>query len=186
MLRPRYLVALAALGLGLALPLVSCSATLPQNPVTTPTRLPQFEGTSLDGKPYRFPADILGRPTLLLVGFVQDAQFDADRWLLGLLQTKPDCRILEVPAVRGFIPGLLRDTIDGGMRQGIPEEDWASVVTVYDDAESVAKLSGTGHPRNIRVLLVDKAGEVVWFHDRGYSAGVLLRMLEVLDRLEQS
>ena len=56
------------------------------------------------------------------------------------------------------------------MRNGIPEEDWGIVITVYKDAEKIARFLGNNNPRNVRAVLLDKAGEVRWFHDRGFSA----------------
>jgi hypothetical protein len=56
------------------------------------------------------------------------------------------------------------------MRRGIPEEDWGSVITVYDDAESILAFTGNQKPNNGRVMLLNKDGKVLWFTDRGYSA----------------
>jgi len=50
-------------------------------------------------------------------------------------------------------------------------------VTLYgEDAEELAALTGTELPNNARVLLVDGAGRIVWFADRGYSATGLLEL----------
>jgi hypothetical protein len=63
------------------------------------------------------------------------------------------------------------------MRKGIPFEDWAVVVTLYgDDAEYVKEFTGNTGGNNIRVALLDQTGKVLWFHDRGYSAGKLLEL----------
>lgn len=158
--------------------LASCSSPLPnRDPLGEP--FPQVRGESLEGTSMSLPDELRGAPALLIVGYLQDAQFDADRWLFGLLQSEVDLRILEVPAVRGWVPRLISGKIDQGMRDGIPAEDWASVVTVYGDAGKVAQFSGTELGNNVRVFLLDAQGEVIWFHDRGYSAGVLIEMLEV-------
>jgi hypothetical protein len=126
----------------------------------------------------------LSEPSVLLLGYVQDAQFDADRWLIGLLQLAPDVRIFEVPTLVGFFPFLFENTIDGGMRKGIPEEDWKSVVTIYgDDADKVLEFTGNERPRNMRVLLLDSNGNVAWFHDRGFSAGKMLELNEAISGL---
>jgi len=142
---------------------------------------PAVIGKSLEGQEVRLP---LGEPSVLLLGYVQDAQFDADRWLVGLLQIAPDVRIFEVPTLVGFFPFLFEDTIDGGMRSGIPEEDWKSVVTIYgDDADKVLDFTGNEKPRNMRVLLLDSDGKVEWFHDRGFSAGRLLELDKAISNL---
>ena len=86
-------------------------------------------------------------------------------------------RILEVPAVAGLFPRMIANTIDSGMRRGIPSEDWQYVVTVYGGgASEIVAFTGNENPRNIRVLLVDKDGQVLWFHDRGFSASKLLEL----------
>ena len=70
------------------------------------------------------------------------------------------------------------------MRSGIPEEDWASVITVYgSDADRIVALTGNEQPRNMRVLLLDAEGRVRWFHDRGFSAAKLLELVRTAREL---
>ncbi|MDE0915803.1 MAG: hypothetical protein OSB57_11580 [Planctomycetota bacterium] len=143
--------------------------------------LPAVSGEALTGEHLTLPLQV---PSVLLVGFVQEAQFDADRWLVGLLDNPKDIRILEVPTVRGFIPGLISGTIDSGMRSGIPQEDWPSVVTLYgEDASTVVDFTGNERPRNMRVLLLDQNGRVCWFHDRGFSATHLIDLKRAVDQV---
>jgi len=171
---PPFLASLAAL-LVLA---ASCSSpTARRNPVGEP--FPDVRGEALDETAVRLPADVAGgdRPAILLIGYDMDAQFDIDRWLLGLLQLNTPARLFEVPTIDGMVPGLIAGTIDSGMRSGIPPSDWASVVTLYgDDAERVVALTGDEGGRNARVLLLDRDGTVVWFADRGWSASLVLAL----------
>ena len=63
------------------------------------------------------------------------------------------------------------------MRSGIPNEDWRGVITLWSqDSERVIRFTGNERPRNGRVLLLDSEGTVVWFTDRGYSAGQMLEL----------
>jgi hypothetical protein len=154
-------MALAAVGL-------ACSSPLPnRNPVGE--TFPRVTGESLDGREHELPGEFAGKKVLLLVGYVQKTQFDIDRWLLGLMQAEVSVAVREVPTIKGFVPGLISGVIDGGMRRGIPEEDWGAVITVYGDAGEIVALTGNENPNNARVLLLDETGKVVWFHDRGYS-----------------
>ena len=73
--------------------------------------------------------------------------------------------------------------IDSGMRSGIPEEDWAAVVTVYEEADKLAAFTGNEAGRNGRVLLLDGEGQVVFYHDRGYSVGSLKKLVAARDAL---
>ncbi len=174
--------ALGALALILA---AACSSPL-ANRDPTGEVLPSVSGTSLDGDPFRLPEDLAGAPAVLVLGFVQEAQFDADRWLLGLLQGGLDLRALEVPTARGWVPARLRGRIDAGMRSGIPSEDWASVWTVYGPgAELLQSFTGNEGPRNARVLLLDAQGQVRWFHDRGFSPAKLLELSAAAGALER-
>ncbi len=157
----------------------SCSTTYPRrNP--TGEVFPSVRGTALDGVDVELPAVGKGAPLLLLVGYDQDAQFDLDRWLLGLSQAKVGVRAYEVPTIPGMAPRMFSGFIDSGMRRGIPEEDWGGVVTLYGEAAPVAKFTGNEDGLTGRVLLLDGDGRVVFFHDRGYSVGSLDKLQEAL------
>jgi hypothetical protein len=161
-------------GLLVALQLGACKSTVP-NSDPTGRPFPSVVGRSLEGEEVRLPEACEGGPAVLLLGYVQKAQFDADRWLYGLLQADLGTAVYEVPTIPGLFPRALAGTIDSGMRSGIPSEDWGSVVTVYGSAaEELVAFTGNENPRNIRVLLLDAEGRVIWFHDRGFSAGVLI------------
>ena len=160
------------------LALCACSSSVPnRDPTGRP--FPTVTGRSLAGEQLALPAAWAGAPAVVLVGYVQDAQFDLDRWLLGLLQLATPVARYELPTIPGLLPGLAAGWIDDGMRSGIPREDWGAVVTVYDDADPIVALTGNERPRNGRVLLLDADGVVRWFHDRGFSAGKAVE----LDRL---
>jgi hypothetical protein len=145
---------------------------------------PSVVGESLDGRRMALPGDLAGSPALLLVAYKQKTQFDVDRWVLGILQSGIDVRVLEVPTIRGWAPRLFAAGIDEGMREGIPPPEWASVVTVYGDAAAIARFTGD-EGRNARVLLLDARGRVVFFHDKGYSPATLLRLKEAAGRLRR-
>jgi len=160
----------------LALQFAACQSSVPNRDPVGET-LPAVVGESLDQQEMRLPEALAGKPAVVLVGYAQDAQFDADRWLYGLLQAELPVRILELPTLPGIFPSVFSGMIDSGMRSGIPAEDWALVVTLYNsDAERLVQFTGNTSPRNIRVLLLDAAGRVLWFHDRGFSAGKLLEL----------
>jgi hypothetical protein len=160
----------------------SCQSPIPRQQVIGMS-MPSVTGESLDGQVVTLPQLDSGRPAVVLVGFKQRAQFDADRWLFGLLQAETPAVLWELPTIPGIFGGMASSWIDNGMRGGIPQEDWGAVVTLYgDDADRMKSFTGTEDGNNIRVMLLDASGQVRWIHDRGYSAG---KMLE-LDRLVRS
>jgi hypothetical protein len=178
-----------SLWIGLSLALAAAVLTLSCCSTSYPRRDPTGEvfppvvGTSLAGEEVTLPAVGRGAPLLLLIGFEQNAQFDLDRWLLGLSEAEVAVRAYEVPTIPGMVPGMVSGFIDGGMRRGIPEEDWGGVVTVYGDAATVAQFVGNEDGLTGRVVLLDAEGRVVFFHDRGYSVGALQSLRDALARL---
>lgn len=147
-------------------------ATIPRkNPLGA--IFPSTSATALDGKNWVIPKDLNGEYSLLLIGFKQNAQFDIDRWLIGIDQKGYHINVFEVPAVGGWLPGLFSSKIDAGMRSGIPKELWKIVITVYDDADNIINFLGNENALNARVVLLDKGGKVVYFHDRGFSVAAL-------------
>ncbi len=180
----RVVMVLIALGC-LAVLLPSCG-TVVERRDPTGSSFPQVRGESLRGEAYTIPDDFLGAPLLILVGYDQDSQFDIDRWLLGINQMGLGVRLMEMPTIPGMVPRMASGFIDSGMRSGIPSEDWGSVVCVYADAHRVVEFTGNETPLPGRVMLLDARGEVVFFHDRGYSVGSLKRLQEALAELEES
>lgn len=150
--------------------MLGCSTSI-ENRDPVGESFPRVTGNALSGESVLLPDAFAGSPVVLLVGYVQDAQFDLDRWLLGLVQLDSEVARVEVPTIDGLLPGMAAGFIDEGMRGGIPREDWASVVTVYDEADAIVRFTGEERPRNGRILLLDGDGIVRWFHDRGDSAG---------------
>ncbi len=147
-------------------------------------RMIRATGESLDGKPYIIPDDFLGKKTLLLFGFVHDAQFDIDRWLIGLDMTKTQISVYEIPTIKGMLPRMFSTFIDDGMREGIPKEIWKGVITVYKEGDAVQRFTGNQSPKNSRVMLLDETGTVIHFYDRGFSVDALNEVRKVLGQTD--
>ena len=137
---------------------------------------PSIVTTSLAGDQVTLPTDYLNRPTVFLIAYKQEAQFDIDRWILGLLQLETPANIIEIPTMLGVAPRIISNMIEDGMRRGIPEINWGSVVTVYSNADQIVELIGNQHPHNAQVILLDRQGKVRWFHNRGYSPALALEL----------
>ncbi len=160
-----------------------CSSPIPRrDPTGEP--FPPVVGESLEGQRVELPGAFTGEPVVLLVGYRQRTQFDLDRWLLGLAEAQVPVAVREVPTISGMVPWMISGTIDGGMRRGIPKEDWGAVVTVYGDANKIEEFTGTENSLPGRILLLDADGTVVFFHDRGYSVGALQRLRDALKGIE--
>jgi hypothetical protein len=139
-------------------------------------------GESLEGKTVFIPEDFTGQETLLLFGYKQDSQFDIDRWLIGLDMSKTKVAAYEIPTIQGMLPRMFSGFIDNGMRRGIPKELWKGVVTVYADGDKIQRFTGNQNPNNARVMLLDKAGRIIYFYDRGFSVDALNAVGEALKK----
>ena len=164
--------------------LAGCSNPIP-NRDPTGELFPTVIGQSLEEQRVELPTDLAGQTAVLLVGYEQDAQFDIDRWLMGILQAEVDAQILEIPTIPSLVATMASGFIDDGMRGGIPVEDWSVVVTLYGSAaKPVAELTGTTNGQIARVLVLDAQGRVSWFDDKGYSARKAIALAEFVARKE--
>lgn len=165
--------------LAISLLSANCSTTYPnRNPVGK--TFPSISGKSLEDKTWKIPEGLSGKTTLLLLGYKMDSQFDIDRWLIGLDMKNVPVTAIELPTIRGMFPRMFSTSIDNGMRSGIPKELWGGVITVYADGDRVQKFTGNEFPRNARVLLIDPKGEIIYFHDGGFSVAALNRLIQAL------
>jgi len=172
-----------AAAIALALSLVGCASSVPRRDPTG-ERFPVVNGKALDGSEVQLPTVGSGKPLLLLIGYEQSTQFDLDRWIMGISDSGLAVKTYEVPTIPGLVPGMFSGWIDGGMRRGIPREDWGGVVTLYADGRRVADFTGNQDGLPGRIMLLDRSGVVVFFHDRGYSLQSLHKLRDALAKLE--
>lgn len=164
--------------------LSACSRTVILDKSQPNQSFPSVIGNSLDEKRVRIPEDFKGNNTVLLIGYKQRAQFDIDRWILGILQADVDVKIVEIPTITGMMPQVVQEFIDNGMRSGIPESDWGSVITVYEDADIIVNTIGNERPQSAHVVLLDKDGRIIWKSNIGYSASQVLELKKIVKSLK--
>lgn len=167
-----------------ALFLNSCAATYTNSDISGEI-FPTVEGTSLEGDEIIIPNHFKGSSVLLILGYKMDSQFDIDRWLIGLDQTQTDIKVYEIPTIQGLFPRMFSTFIDKGMRSGIPKELWGGVITIYADGDDLQEFTGNENPNNGRVILLDKLGKIIYFHDRGFSVQELNNLREKIEELKE-
>jgi hypothetical protein len=163
--------------------LSACGTTVPTPANVQHSRFPEVHGKNLRGETIFIPQHFRGKPTLVLVGYTQNAQFDIDRWILGALQVDLGAEIVELPTIAGMLPQMVQGFIDNGMRKGIPQSDWASVVTVYEDAAKIIAALGNDRPQSAYAVLLDKEGRIAWSANTGYSASQILELKKLVAKL---
>ena len=151
-----------------------------KNPVGE--QFPSVKGHSLEKKNYNIPEDFVGDKVLFLIGFVQNTQFDIDRWTIGLDQTTTKVNTYELPATQGLFPIVFKTRLDDSMRVGIPDEIWGGVITIYKDGGIIQGFTGNENPRNTRVVLIDERGIIIFFHDSGFSIKALNELISSLKK----
>ncbi len=137
---------------------------------------PSVMGETLTEETVALPTHFSAEKTVLLLGYVQNSQFDIDRWLIGLDMTNTPLPVYEVPTIAGMFPQFFSTQINEGMRSGIPKELWQGVITVYEGGDTVQAFTGNENPNNARVLLIDKTGKILFFYDRGFSVAALKQL----------
>jgi len=163
--------------------LTACASKTASTIVVDSSLFPTVRGNSLEGKSVELPAAVAGAPAILLIGYKQNAQFDIDRWVLGLMQAGVKAKMLEVPTVTGIVPSIVSNLIEGGMRKGIPNEDWPSVVTVFSDADKIRAVLGDENPQSAHIVALDSTGKIIWSHNRGYSPRLALELKEAIEKV---
>lgn len=170
----KYFIILTAL-----VALSGCAKTyVNQNPVGT--KFPSVEAESLEQTTHSLPNYFSGKQVVLLLGYKQNSQFDIDRWLIGLDMAQVPADVYELPTIQGWVPSLIKGTINEGMRKGIPEEIWRIVLTIYEDGEAVQEFTGNANPNNARAIVLSPDGTVVYFYDRGFSVAALNELKAVV------
>ncbi|PKF61681.1 hypothetical protein CW745_10180 [Psychromonas sp. psych-6C06] len=159
--------------------ITACSSTYKNNDVDGQT-VPRMLGQTLEQQDVSIPDMFTAEQTLLLVGYKQDTQFDIDRWLIALDMTETRVDAYEIPAIQGMLPRMFKTKINDGMRAGIPKELWKGVITLYEDGETMQAFTGNENANNARVILINQAGEILYFYDRGFSVPALNQLRSVI------
>ena len=141
---------------------------------------PNTSGQTLEENEVEIPEFFKGSKVVLLLGYKMDSQFDIDRWLIGLDMTKTEVKVYELPTIQGLFPRMFKTFIDEGMRSGIPKELWGGVITIYADGDRIQEFTGNENPNNARVILLDENGNILYFHDRGFSVQELNKLRDQL------
>lgn len=143
-------------------------------------RFPSVTGRSLAGAEVRLPDDLSDPATVLLVAYRRGTQDDIDRWTGLLDREAPEVVWYEVPTISSPLWRPLAGWIDAGMRGGVPQARWGRVVTLYRDAPAVERFLGDTGGLTTQVVVLDRAGNVRWFHGSGFSTAAGAKLVETV------
>lgn len=165
--------------------LASCrSNPVAANRVDGVLYFPTIQGRNLHDEEVRFPDDVRGRPTLVLIAFKQRQQVNVNTWLdevAAFERAIPGVRILETPTISSGAWGLFAGYIDGAMRSGIPDpEARARTVTFYTNVRRFRESLGLESEDTIYAVLLDRDARVRAIEEGDFEAGKLARMASAL------
>ena len=129
-------------------------------------RMPPLRGEFLSGRKAVLPDAASGRVALTALGFTHESRFAVETWIARFRQdfgTDSAVTFFEVP-VLGGMARVARPFIDGGMRRGTPKALHENVITVYGGASEWKLRLGFREADDAYLLLLDRAGHVVWRH----------------------
>ena len=159
------------------------TSPLADGPNPVGRKLPSVKGEALSRTAVRFPEDIAGAPAILMVAYRRGTQADVDRWTAFLQERAPRTVRYEVPTIANILWRPMAGWIDSGMRGGVPQEAWSSVVTLYQDAPKLRDFLGDYGGTTTHVVLLDREGRVAWFNAGGFSERAGASLLEALQAL---
>ena len=150
-----------------------------------PVRFPAVSGRNLEGKEYALPRDFEGERNVVVVAFKREQQHDVASWTpaLGeLARTTPGVRVYGMPTLKASWR-IMRGMIDGGMRRGTPDaSEREHTITLYVDTDAFRKALAIPDDRQVHVLLVDRAGTVLWRTAGRYDAARMQSLSDEVSR----
>ena len=126
---------------------------------------PTVQGTNLEHRTFRLPADFAGERNLVVVAFQREQQEQVATWtpfIQRLLARETGLRFYEVPTTQRGNP-LFRFWVDRGMRSGIADRTQREqTITLFLNKAAFRQQLGLPDEHTIYALLVDRAGHVLW------------------------
>jgi predicted transcriptional regulator len=151
---------------------VSNRQTAGIDPMESVVKFPTATGSNLQREKLTLPADFGGELNIVLIAFEQWQQNSVNTWLPFVEQLEPryeTVRYYELPVIRRM-NFFARTFINEGMRAGIPDTKARErTITLYLDKPTFRQALDVPHERDIHVLIVDRAGNVLWRTEGAFS-----------------
>lgn len=137
-------------------------ALLSQQPAA---HFPVVKSDNLEGRTFTLPKDFGGERNVIFVAFQREQQKDVDTWVPFVtkqIAAHPGTEYYELPTIKKMISPM-KWMINKGMSGGIPDKAAREhTITLYIDKEPFKKELGITDERVIQVMIVDRAGAVLW------------------------
>jgi len=128
-------------------------------------KFPVVTSANLEGRILTLPAEFAGERNVIFVAFLRRQQDDVDTWVpfvKPLLARTPGTDYYEIPTIKRMIAPM-RWMINRGMKGGIDDRAARErTVTLYIDKDPFKRSLAITDEDAIHVLVVDRAGRVLW------------------------
>lgn len=142
--------------------------------------IPRTETYTLTGQKLSLPSDLRERATILILGFGRHSQDATTAWerpvrlqlaRLNLIQFYDMAMIAEVPSI-------MRSWVIRAIKHKVPEVVQPNFVPLTDDETEWKQAAGysDGQSEAAYVMLVDRAGHIVWSTHEPFSPGLFAEL----------
>jgi hypothetical protein len=145
---------------------------------------PELKAQTLSKQAVAFPKDVAGKPTIICIAFVGDAQSLVDTWTTPILKKYPNQEVnfYEVPMIKGAW-GIMSNMIDGGMRSGVPKALHGNVATYYGSLSSYKTDLMMDDKRSCYLFLLDKTGVIQFVSESSSDGGKLAALYAAIEKM---
>ena len=138
------------------------------------TTIPQIKGTTLEEQAIILPDAVRGKVTLMIVTFSKAAGELGRGWSDPFFKDYPqdDKATSYVIAMLEEVPSLLRGTVRGSIKRGVPLSMRRRFLTVTQDENQWKQYVGLKNDKEPYLILVDGNGQVQWVHHGAFDPTV--------------
>ncbi|MDZ7331765.1 MAG: mitochondrial ATPase complex subunit ATP10 [candidate division KSB1 bacterium] len=144
---------------------------------------PELKAETLSGIEIKYPDDLQGKITLILIAFKRETQLKIDSWLepfSKVFSADTSVQFFEIPMLSAGWK-LMSPIIDGGMRSGIPKQKHGNVTTFYGNVDKYCEQLGIKDKSDAYIFLLDPEGKIQW-RSNGFATQEKLK--ELFERIE--
>ena len=145
---------------------------------------PELKAQTLARQNIVFPKDVMGKPTVICVAFVGNAQSLIDTWAVPILAKYPNQEVnyYEIPMINAAW-GVMSGMIDGGMRSGVPKELHKNVATYYGSLSGYKNELMMPDKKSCYVFLLDKTGIIQYVNEYSSTPEKLADLYTAIDKV---
>lgn len=146
-----------------------------------------LSGDNLDGETLTFPTDFAGDLNLVVMPFDRDQQTNAIQWLptfAVIAERYPQIAYYSIAVLEDLAP-LIRVLVVQGLNVAISDTATRqrTIVTFIANQQEFVSVLGDSDMSQMRVLVVNRAGQVLYQHSGAFSEADGLKLQQAVDGL---